>query len=195
MGFFNLFKRKSVAASTPSIVKLPQAEAAPSNAAASSSKHSSIEREHFTLQVPFEWNEVPSDEQLKFEFRNQTLPEQIIVTVLLTKDRFSDARLRQVAEQLTNMRLDVAKRVSGGRAVASPAQFQSGSGQVEARCVIRDEVNNIRAAWVIRVAPAKVVTVALTRYTMQDLGLPFEAYSGLIFDLVQVKNSETMANG
>jgi hypothetical protein len=38
------------------------------------------------------------------------------------------------------------------------------------------------------VAPTKVVTVALSRYFLEEVGSPFEAYAGSIFDFLQVKN-------
>jgi hypothetical protein len=38
------------------------------------------------------------------------------------------------------------------------------------------------------VAPTRVVTVALTRYTTQEIGLPFKAYAGTIFDFLKVKD-------
>jgi len=154
------------------------------------SQTTSIEREHFSLQAPFEWKFVRSENSLEFEFRNQTLPEQLIVTVLLTKALLSVDQLKVVGQQLMGTRLKALEQLGAtGRVVSQ----QVGSGQFEIRGIARDETNKVRCAWVIRVAPAKAVTVALTRYMLEDIGLPFEMYAGSIFDFVQVKNLEQRA--
>jgi hypothetical protein len=59
---------------------------------------------------------------------------------------------------------------------------------MEARCVARDEPQKVRFAFVVRVASTEVVTVELTRYFLEDVGTPFQTYTGLIFDFLQVKD-------
>jgi len=41
-------------------------------------------------------------------------------------------------------------------------------------------------AFVVRVAATKVVTVALTRYVLEEVGVPFDVTAGLIFDMLEV---------
>ena len=187
MGLFSFFKRKTVPAQIPS--PIPSREENPATTNSPDTTH--IDREHFMLQAPFEWKAVPSDQPLEFDFRNQTLPEQLIVTVLLARERFSGLQLQQVAEQLSNTRLNALARLSEGKVVASPVNFMRGSGQVEARCIARDDANKVQYAWVIRVAPDKVVTVAITRFMIEEAAMPFDAYTGVIFDFLQVKNPGT----
>ncbi len=146
-----------------------------------------IEREHFLLHAPFEWKAVPGENPLEFQFRNQTLPEQLIVTVMLAGTPFDHDELRPIAEDFAARRVEAYKQLSGGKAIASSVSIQSASGQVEARSIGHDEPNNVRFAWAIRAAPAKVVTIALTRYTLEEIGTPFPAYAGSILDFVQVK--------
>jgi hypothetical protein len=154
-----------------------------------------IEREHFLLHAPFQWMAVPAEDSaanpLEFEFRNKTLPEQLIVTVLLARAPFDERTRRSVAEDLVTKRLKALAQISNGHAVHSPVDYRSGSGQVEARCVAVDEPQRVRSAFVVRVAPAKVVTVALTRYFLEEVGGPFDMAAGLIFDMLQVKSPDT----
>jgi hypothetical protein len=89
---------------------------------------------------------------------------------------------------LVSKRLAAIADVSNGKAVHSPVDFRGGSGQAEARCVAVDEAHRVRLAFVIRVASTKVVTVALTRYFLEEVGVPFDVTAGLIFDMLQVKN-------
>ena len=147
-----------------------------------------IEREHFLLHVPFHWVAVPGDRPLEFEFHNQTLPEQLIVTVLLAREPLPPSQVEQVAGELAEMRLSALREVSGGRAVHSTPQVQTGAGQAEVRCVGMDESRQVRYGFVVRVAPAKVVTVAITRHFVEEVGHPFDLYCATISDLLQVKN-------
>lgn len=147
-----------------------------------------IEREHFLLHAPFQWKAVPSDNPLEFEFRNQTLAEQLIVTVLIARTPLAQAQVQQVASELAEKRLNALRTISNGHATHSPPRIQTGSGQAEVRCVGRDDPQKVKIAFIVRVAPAKVVTVALTRYFLEDVGAPFEAYSDTIFDFLQVMN-------
>jgi len=130
---------------------------------------------------------------MEFEFRNQKLKDQLIVTVLIPREPFNAAKQRWIAEDLANKRLAALASVSGGRAVHSPLQFLSGSDQIEVRCFACDEPNKVRVAFVIRVAAAKIVTVAYTRYFLEEIVLPFEDYVCTIFDFIEVKNPGTPA--
>jgi hypothetical protein len=161
----------------------PQAAQSPGNPGVTK-----IEREHFHLHAPFQWVAVPGDNPLEFEFRNQTLREQLIVTLLLPREPLAAAKLQMLAEDFGNKRLSALATLSNGRAVHSPLRIQSGSGQAEARCLGADDSHKVRFAFVVRVAPAKVVTVALTRYFMEEVGSPFDVYASSIFDFLQVKN-------
>ncbi len=147
-----------------------------------------IEREHFLIHVPYEWKAVRGDDPLEFEFRNQTLPEQLIVTVMLAGKPLLEQTLRSAVERLVELRLAALAELSRGKAVCSPVGYQSDSGQVEARCTGVDEPNGVRIAWDIRSTKNKIVTVALTRYSLEEVGAAFEIYAGIIFDLVQVKD-------
>ena len=111
------------------------------------------------------------------------------MTVLLARAPIEgdDAR-RAVAQDLASKRLDAIARVSNGKAVHSPVELRGGSGQAEARCVAVDEAQRVRLAFVVRVAATKVVTVALTRYFLEEVGVPFDVTAGLIFDMLEVKN-------
>lgn len=148
-----------------------------------------IEREHFLLHAPFEWKAVPPTKELEYEFRNQTLPEELIITVLLTRESLNEARRRSVVQDLTNARLGAIAKLSGGQAQHSAPQQNEGDGQCEMRCCGVDKSNGVRFAFVVRAAPDRVVTVALTRYLLEDVGTPFEVYCGTIFDLLQLKGS------
>jgi hypothetical protein len=148
-----------------------------------------IEREHFLIHAPFQWVAFPGDNPLEFEFRNQTLREQLIVTVLLTREPLGQSQVEELAMDLANKRLNALRALSKGKAVHSPPQLQRGSGQAEVRCFGGDDPQKVRFAFVVRTTPAKVVTVALTRYFLDEVGSPFQAYAGSIFDFLQVKNA------
>jgi len=148
-----------------------------------------IEREHFLLHAPFEWKAVPPTKELEYEFRNQTLPEQLIVTVLLTRESMDASRRRLVVQELTNTRLRSIAQFSGGQARHSPPQENEGDGQCEMRCCGEDKSHGVRFAFVVRAASDRVVTVALTRYLLDEVGLPFDAYCDTIFDLLQLKGT------
>lgn len=188
MGLFDRFKKQqpspqSSAASTSPIV--PSANPGTTR----------IEREHFLLHLPFEWRAVPPTKELEYEFHNQTLPEQLIVTVLLTREPLDEVRRRSVVQDLTNTRLGAIAKLSDGQAQHSPPQRNEGDGQCEARCFGLDKSNGVRFAFVVRAASDRVVTVALTRYLLDDIGMPFEAYYGTIFDLLQLKGPAERAAG
>ena len=153
-----------------------------------------IDREHFLLHAPFQWVAVAGDNPLEFEFRNQTLPEQLIVTVLLTPNPLDQTQLQQVAKDLAEKRLDALRTVSAGHAVHSAPQIQAGPEQAEVRCFGQDDSQKVRFAFLVRAAPAKTVTVALTRYFLDEVGTPFEAYCGIIFDFLQVKDAAGSAS-
>ncbi|HZZ42859.1 MAG TPA: hypothetical protein VFE58_07965 [Tepidisphaeraceae bacterium] len=183
MGIFNLLK-KQPPLSTPALSK-SQAEAAP---AANKPGTTRIEREHFILHAPFEWIHIPGHDPMQFEFRNQSLPDQLIVSVFLAREPFADvAARRAMAKQLADKRIDAIRQLSNGKAVLSECSPSDGSTQTEIRCVGVDEPQRVRMAFVVRVTRTKVVTVSMTRYALDEPGHQFDVYSGLIFDFLQIK--------
>ena len=190
MAIGDLFRRKAASGSPPAPPPVPPARMAQPPGNPGTTK---IDREHFLLHAPFQWAAVPGDNPAEFEFRNQTLPEQMIVTVLLAREPFGVAQLQPLSEDLARKRLNALATISNGKAVNSPLRSQAGSGQAETRCFGQDALQKVRFAFVVRAAPAKVVTVALTRYFLEEVGSPFEAYAGTIFDLLQVKTSGSPA--
>ena len=152
-----------------------------------------IEREHFLLHAPFQWVAIPGDNPLEFEFRNQTLHEQLIVTVLLARKPLNQDQLQQFAKELGEKRLNAISTVSHGRSVHAPLQVKAESGDAEVRCFGHDEPQRVRFAFVVRATPAKVITASLTRYFLEEVGSPFETYCGIIFDFLQVKDASDPA--
>src|SRR4051812_5355488 len=97
----------------------------------------------------------------------------MLVTVLLTREPLGASQLEGVAKELAEKRINALRTISNGHAVHSAPQVQTGSGQAEVRCLGHDEPQQVRFAFVVRAAPAKVVTVALTRYFLEEAGSPF----------------------
>jgi hypothetical protein len=184
MALFDFFKKRQ---SPPPSVRPRPAPTSATIAPPSNPGTTRIEREHFLLHAPFEWKAVPPTKELEYEFRNQALPEQLIVTVLLTREAMDASRRRSVVQDLTNTRLRAIGQLSSGRAQHSPPQQNEGDGQCEMRCCGVDQSNGVRFAFVVRAASDRVVTVALTRYMLDDAGMAFENYSGTVFDLLQLK--------
>jgi hypothetical protein len=176
VGFFDRFKRKE---KPPDAA--PAAEPAPDSNATTTA-----ERPDFTLSVPFRWEAVPCDEG--YEFRNRTLPEQIIVTVVQHKRELAADELDEAIMRLVSIRRNAIGQLSAGKAVLSETTLTRANGQVEARVSGEDATNDVRIAFVIRGTPKKTVTVAITRYMLQEVGAPFAAYTGVIFDLLKIKN-------
>ena len=81
MGLFDFFKKTRPLRPLKPAVSAPATVVPPPNPGTTR-----IERDYFTLHAPFEWKAVPPTGELQYEFRNQTLPEQLIVTVLLARD-------------------------------------------------------------------------------------------------------------
>lgn len=187
MTFFGFGKKKSEM--QPSVVPMP----APSPA--SSAGTTKIERDHFVLHLPFQWEAVPSTDPLKLELWNKTLREQIIVSINLNRSPLSEAEQESTANGFARARLDAISKISNGQAVCSPVRIQKGNDQVEARCIGCDGSHKVRCAFAIRVTRTKVVTVALTRYFLEEIGKPFDAYADAIFDLFQVKSPESPTLG
>jgi hypothetical protein len=144
------------------------------------------DRPDFTLSVPSRWEAV--DCESGYEFRNRTLPEQIIVTVLRHKREMGAAELDCVLERLVTARRNGIAKLSSGKARLGETSLRRGNGQVEARVLGEDPANSVRLAFVIRVTPRKSVTAALNRYSPAETGVPFDDYANTIFDLFQVKD-------
>jgi hypothetical protein len=180
MGLFDFLKKRQPP--PPPQSPAPAPIAAPSNPGTTR-----IEREHFLLHAPFEWKAVPPTKELEYEFRNQTLPEQLIVTVLLTNEPLDASRRRSIVQDLTTRRLQAIAQLSNRQAEHAPPQHNEGGDQCEMRCVGLDKSNGVRFAFVVRASSDRVVTVALTRYMLDDVGMSFDIYSATIFDLLQLK--------
>ncbi|HPF41741.1 MAG TPA: hypothetical protein PK093_24140 [Phycisphaerae bacterium] len=183
MGLFDFLKKRQPSPPDESLVRASAPIAPPSPHGTTR-----IEREHFLLHAPFEWTAVPPTKDLEYEFRNQTLPEQLIVTVILPGEPLDATKRRLVVHDLTNARLRAVSQLSSGQAEHSTPRSNEGTGQYEMRCVGVDKLNGVRFAFVVRAASDRVVTVALTRYTLVELGAPFDVYVEPIFDLLQFRS-------
>jgi hypothetical protein len=176
MGIFDRLKRK----------EKPADAARTSEPALDSNATTTADRPDFTLSVPFRWEAVPSQEG--YEFRNRILPEQIIVTVLQHKRDLPADELEEAITRLVNIRRNAIGQLSTGKAVLRETVLTRSNGQVEARVIGEDAPNKVRLAFVVRGTPKKTVTVALTRYMLEEVGTPFADYAGVIFDLLKIKN-------
>lgn len=176
MGFLDRFKRKPQ--------EPPAARASESQLDANAT--TTADRPDFTLNVPFRWEAVACDDG--YEFHNRTLPEQIIVTVLQHKREIAADELEQVVTRLVAHRRGAIRELSAGNAVLGETMVRRSDGQVEARVVGEDAPSKVRLAFLIRGSAKKTVTVALTRYMLNEVGAPFAEYAGVIFDLLQIKN-------
>jgi hypothetical protein len=153
---------------------------------AEKSDTTTADRPDFTLNVPFRWEATPCDEG--YEFRNRTLPEQIVVTVLQHKRDLTADELEESVTRLVAHRRSAIAQLSGGQAVLGETVLKRSNSEVEARVVGEDAPNKVRLAFVIRGTPKKTVTVALTRYMLEEVGAPFADYVRAIFDLLKIKN-------
>jgi hypothetical protein len=177
VGFFDRFKRKE---------KPPDAASSVSEPAANGSTTTTAERPDFTLSMPFRWEAVPCDEG--HEFRNLNLPEKIIVTVLQHNRELAADELEDAITPLVTVRRNAVRQPSVGAVVLSETTVTRANEQVEARVTGEDAANKVRLAFVIRGTPRKTVTVALTRYMLDEVGASFADYAGIIFDLLKIKN-------
>jgi len=175
MGFFDRFRRNPK----------PAAVAQAPEQAPDSSATTTADRPDFTLSVPFRWEAVPCDDG--YEFRNRTLPEQIIVMVLQHKRELATRELEEAVTRLAAVRRDAIGELSAGKAVLGETLLTRSNSQVEARVIGEDAPNKVRLAFVIRGTPKKTVTVALTRYMLEEVGAAFADYAGVIFDLLKIK--------
>ena len=176
MGFLDRFRRKpNLATVAPAVEPLADANAT-----------TTADRPDFTLSVPFRWEAVACDEG--YEFRNHTLPEQIIVTVLQHKRELASEELEEVVTRLVAHRRSAIGQLSAGKAVLGETELTRANGQVEGRVLGEDAPSKVQLAFVIRGTATKTVTVALTRYMLEDAGAPFANYAGVIFDLLKIKN-------
>jgi hypothetical protein len=91
--------------------------------------------------------------------------------------------------RLAEIRRNAIAQLSSGKARVGETTLTNANGQVEARVIGEDVPNKVRIAFVIRATSKKTVTVALTRYMLEEVGGAFEAYVGLIFDLLIIKDT------
>jgi hypothetical protein len=175
MRFFDRFKRKPT----------DPAEVPASGPSAGDDGTTTADRPDFTLSVPFRWEAVPNAEG--YEFRNRVLPEQIVVTVLHHQRELGTEELADVITRVAGLRRKAIRELSSGQARLAEAPLRRGDGYVEARAIGEDTQNMVRLAFVVRGTAKKTVTVALTRYTLDEVGAPFEHYAGVIFDLLKIK--------
>ena len=176
MSIFDRFKRKSKRADAVAAVDPTPGD----------SDTTTADRPDFTLSVPFRWEAVPCDEG--YDFRNRTLPEQIVVTVLQHKRELAPDELEESITRLVAHRRGAIAQLSAGKAVLGETVLTHSDSQVEARVLGEDAPNKVRHAFVIRGTPKKTITVALTRYMLEEVGAPFPHYAGVIFDLLRIKN-------
>lgn len=186
MAFFGFGKKRPG-------VQPPSAVPTPAPIPASAAGTSRIERDHFVLHLPFQWEVVPSTDPLTLELWNKTLREQIIVSIRLSRSPLGEAEQEATANRFVNARLDALSKLSNGQTSSSPVRVQKSNGQVEARCVGSDGSHKVRYAFVVRVARTKIVTVALTRYFLEEIGDPFDVYADTIFDLFEINSPESPA--
>lgn len=92
------------------------------------------------------------------------------------------------ASRLVEVRQYAVTQLSAGKAPVAETALTSANGQVETRVIGEDVPNKVRSAFVIRGTSKKTVTVALTRYMLEEVGGPFAVYAGLIFDLLVIKD-------
>lgn len=177
VGFFDRYRRKP----NP-VTAVPASEPTFDNGATSTA-----DRSDFTLSMPFRWEAVPCDEG--YEFRNCTLPEQIIVTIVQHKRELAVDELEEAVTRLVALRRSAIGQFSTGNAVLGETLLTRSDGRVEARVIGADAPNKVRLAFVIRGTTRKTVTVALTRYMLEEVGTAFADYAGVIFDLLKIKNS------
>jgi hypothetical protein len=149
-------------------------------------KQENAEKSDNTTADPLRWEAVPCDEG--YEFRDRTLPEQIIVTVLEHKRDLTAEELEETVTRLVALRRSAIAQLSAGKAVLGETVFKRSNSEVEARVVGEDAPNKVRLAFVIRGTPKKTLIVAFTRYTLDEVGVPFAEYVGVIFDLFKIKN-------
>ncbi len=180
MGFFDRFKRKpeDQIAAPPPVPEPPPPE---------SDGTTTADRPDFTLRLPFRWEAVECEEG--YEFHNKKLPEQIVVTVLQHKRPLGADEFEDTVTRLVAIRRKAIGEFSAGKAHLGDTKATRSDGQVEARVFGEDAPNKVRLAFVVRGTPKKTVTVALTRYMLEEVGAPFETYAGLIFDLLKVKDA------
>lgn len=184
MGIFDFWRPRKASPPSNKPAQIGVAQAVPSP----NPGITSIDVEHFVLELPFAWEAVPITAKHEYEFRNQNIPEQLIVSILLNRESLDLARRRSVVQKLTEVRLGAIAELAKGRAEHSVPQKYEGNDQCEMRCVSRDRTNGVQVAFVVRAAPEKVATVTITRYALPpDGNKSFDVYSGVIFDLFQLK--------
>lgn len=177
MGFFDRFHKPKNKPQTSASQKLT-----------TNNEITRIDREHFFLQLPFRWEILESEDATQLELRNQTLPEQIITTVWSTNEVLADESARRTAvERVVANRLQALREISGGTEEHSAVTWNSGNSQIEARCIGMDQPKSVRFAFVVRADSTKIVTIALTRYFLDEIGHPFATYAEMIFDFLQIK--------
>lgn len=114
----------------------------------------------------------------------------MIVTVLLARETLNEANRQAIVHDLAKKRITAINAISQNRATHSPVSVRRGPNQVEARYEGFDKLQGVRLAFVVRASPAKVVTVAITRYFLETVGAPFGDYAGTIFDFLELKCPE-----
>ncbi len=136
------------------------------------------------MVLPFRWISVPCEEG--YEFRNQVLPEQLIVTVLRPQYRLERTELLKTVEQLVGTRIGAIDKLSQGHATFGQPIYNQAENACEARVFGTDAPNKVRLAFMIRGTPDKIVSAALTRYSLENT-VPLEVHAGLIFDFMKIK--------
>lgn len=153
----------------------------------SDGKGTSVDCQEFLLELPFAW--LPTENEASLELRNQTLPEQLIITARSTTEPLTPEARTQVIDAVVIAHSNALKQASKGKVQLSEIQRTASSDECEGR--IYAKTDDILAALAVRYTPSVVVTFALYRYSHQDFGMPFGVYAATVFDLLKMKKQAT----
>lgn len=93
-----------------------------------------VEKPEFSLSLSGDWSERPSQDG--FDFVNDSLGEQVLVSVLDAKESLDGAQLREAVEQLVEIRRTSIDQLSGGSAMLTKTEsfsISNGIGAVHRR--------------------------------------------------------------
>jgi hypothetical protein len=123
-----------------------------------------IDKTGFSLTLPGVWAERASDDG--FDFVNEALGEQILVSVLDVKRILTNVELTDAVKGLAGIRRESLLKLSGGRAQIEPTQVVPVVGQVAMRFIGIDSANKIRFITEIHGQSSRVVTISFYRYSL-----------------------------
>lgn len=186
MGLFDFWRQRSVGSAESTSGGLISADTYLPEIEITSSadgKYTSIEGREFALHLAFRWERVPSESSL--EFRNQNLPEQLIITARQTRERLSERDRSLVLSKIVDVHQDALRKLlEGSVQISTPEQVHKGA-ESEARFYAKGK--SMTMALGVRYIPDRIYTFAMYRYTDVDLGMPFGIYAGTMLDLLKLK--------